>query len=507
MIEVIINNTKKCSFKWFIKDNTYIKGYAYINNAYLEGKSLLDYFLNIDDKTNLKNLLAEINGVFQIIIKSEDSIFAAVDKFGSYDLFYALKGENLIVSDSVKIISNQTGYKKINENGKKDFIYSGFILNGETLIENIFSIKAAQCLTFKTSIKLEKYYSTKFNVKKYNSYNEIKKEFDEVVHKVAKRLVASLKGQEVYIPLSGGADSRFMLLLLNKMNYKNVTCFSYGSFILGERKYAKKLAHNSGFKYIDMPYKRRNWKNLFKHKNNIEYFKYASNYQCMSHLFDYFAANKIAKKDYIVIPGHFGSVTENQFSDILSKKEVIKFFIKKYMFFYNDNEIKNYLYKRVSNSFSGYNEKSNIYEQLKVFDDTAYETYRSKHILKALKPYEINSFKWRLPLVDNDIIKFFNSLDIKYKGSEKVFFKRYISERISSEVPFYKSSKNYFMKAFKNIFDRKYSCIKPFDIFKLKYEDVYLPKKIKLLYRFYRNVYSYITIKNFNIIEKDINES
>jgi len=507
MVHILIDNDNNSAFKWYKGEHTHVRGYGYDNGCYKEGKELISYFNHIKGEQDFKSTLQYLGGFISVIVIHGNIIFATADRFGTFDLFYSKVDSELYISDKVKTISKATNQKNINLKGKKDYIYTGYICRGETLIENIHSINKFKYLKYNGEIKLKSYYQIHYNPKNYQNYHEIKKQFDEVVHKVGKKLVDSLDNKQVFIPLSGGMDSRFILLLLIKMKYKNVTCFSYGSKFFSERNISKKLAKANGIKFIDIPYEKKEWKHLFSKKENNKYFLNESNYNNMVHLMDYFAAKNMHFENCIIIPGHYGAVARSAYSKSVSKKDVLDIFIKKYMFYYDKKtyEINTYLKNRISSYFSDFHDNDNIYRQAELFDYAAYDTYRPNHIIKALKPYENKNIQWRLPLLEDEFINFMNKLPIEYKIN-KAFLGRYILESVKPHIGYYKASKVFIFKVLKNIFDRRYACISPKDVLKFNFTDVYLPKGLKLMYRMYRNFLSYIAIKNYLIIERDLDE-
>jgi len=98
-----------------------------------------------------------------------------------------------------------------------------------------------------------------------------------------------------------------------------------------------------------------------------------------------------------------------------------------------------------------------------------------------------------------------NKLPVEYKIN-KTFLGRYIFESVKPHIGYYKASKVFAFKVLKNIFDRRYACISLKDILEFNFDDIYLPKGLKLVYRMYRNFLSYIAIKNYLIIERDLDE-
>lgn len=508
MVTLLLHNNKNSAYIFHSKGNIHVKGYAYVDECYLEGKDLIDVFNNVLTKDEFIKIIQSLNGVFVIILNLPNQVLAAVDKYGVFELYYSLYKDVLYISDYVEDIVKETKQKQINLDGKRDFLYCGFILKGQTLLENIFSLPASNFLHYQKQLTITRYLKLTSNIPSKKPYHDQKKIFDEVVHKAAKRFVSSLNGKEVYVPLSGGMDSRFIILLLKKMNYQKVTCFSYGNTLFGEGRIARKVALENGYSFIKIPYKRYLWKRLFIDSFHMPYMVYGSNLSYMPHLMDYFAALKLKGKDIIIVPGHIGSIAESYVLPKYTKQDIINKIINKYMFFYkrNDKKIYNHLYKRVTPYFDNLSDDSTVFEKNESYDQVAYELYRSNHIFRALKPYDFHKLIWRIPMMDSDIISFMNNLSLEDKGKEKVFLGRYITDRLQCKIPYKKQPKTFIAKVLRNLTDRRYSCIKISDLKKFYTKNVYLPPISQLVYRVYRNFLTYITLKTEKIIERYIDE-
>ena len=64
----------------------------------------------------------------------------------------------------------------------------------------------------------------------------------------------------------------------------------------------------------------------------------------------------------------------------------------------------------------------------------------------------------------------------------------------------------YIKKALRNLNDRRYSCIRPFDVFKLRKKEYGLPGMHKVLYRYYRNFLCYTAARTLqDILDRDFN--
>jgi len=118
-----------------------------------------------------------------------------------------------------------------------------------------------------------------------------------------------------------------------------------------------------------------------------------------------------------------------------------------------------------------------------------------------LRAYDYYGLEWRLPLLDADVIEFFNSLTLESMYGKK-FFTDYLSSKI--DVPYSRFSVKFIRKVFRNVLDIRYACINPVKLIKLKNKyNKELPLLIRV-YRYLRNFTIYSAIHEIEMMKKEI---
>ena len=67
------------------------------------------------------------------------------------------------------------------------------------------------------------------------------------------RMMKSLDGRELVVPLSAGRDSRLIVSAIHHLGYRNVRCFAYGRPGNFEAQASKAIAEKLGFKWRFVP--------------------------------------------------------------------------------------------------------------------------------------------------------------------------------------------------------------------------------------------------------------
>ena len=99
MINVQLSRNK--GYKWFTKENLFVKGFIFTpDNKLLREESLLTYFSCVYSFDDFQTKIRQANGLFSIIIKKENTLWATVDSTRAFPLFYYHNNESMIITDN-----------------------------------------------------------------------------------------------------------------------------------------------------------------------------------------------------------------------------------------------------------------------------------------------------------------------------------------------------------------------------------------------------------------------
>ena len=289
MIHIDINSNK--GFKWYKDGKIFVKGFLFDkkNNLYINEK-IIEYFEGINNKKDFENKINDANGLYSIVIKQDNILFIAVDRIRMFPLFYSQNNNKIIISDDVETIKNEYCFNEINLNNASEFIATGYVTGKNTLINNIYQVQAGEIICFDNfNIDNKFYYKYITNKVRSESYNELKNKLITIFENTFKRFISSLNNRTVVIPLSGGYDSRLIAVMLKKMGYDNVICYTYGRKNNIEIPISKKVAEKLGYKWIYIEYNEKLIDNYLIDNEFIKYYKYSANYTSMFFMQEYFA--------------------------------------------------------------------------------------------------------------------------------------------------------------------------------------------------------------------------
>lgn len=427
--KILLSNNK--GYKWYIAENIYCKGYLFDeDNKLYAGRNLLNYFALATSKSILLDLLKRSNGIFSVVLKKENYIAIACDRLRTFPIFYSYSKEKLIISDNASKVGEEISSTAIDKYIASEFINLGFVSGSNTLIKNVFQVKAGECLVVdKKSINKNFYHHFSTKWKKKLKYEIIKEELHEVLSRSIERMIAVLDGRTAVVPLSGGFDSRLIVSMLYKYGYSNVICFTYGTSKNWEIAISSEVARRLGYKWYFVEYNKNTVGKFTDNESFNDYARFACNFSSNVHLQDYFAVKKLSNHKYIpynsvFIPGHSGDfIAGSHLTDQLVYDSSLNIYniaslILKYHYKLNKKIIKNIRFIDLV--------KEQLYEFCLTLPHDIYENWeikerQSKFIVNANRIYENFGFCHAIPLWDKEIIDFFSSIPPEWRFNKKIY--------------------------------------------------------------------------------------
>jgi len=322
-----------------------------------------------------------------------------------------------------------------------------------TLFNNLQQLQAGQYLYYNNEtheLKLDFYYKHL-----HGNYHNLNKEeyyerLDLLYKNVFSRLIESVQGRPIVIPLSSGYDSRSIAAMLKKLDYKNVICFTYGRPESFEVQTSEKVAKKLEYKWYFINYTDKDdWYKLIRDE---KYLFFASNASSLPHIQEYIAISVLKNKsllpeDAIFVPGFCGDLLGGSYVpwEIISCQERLLFKegVEDYVFsrYFNlDNKIPIEFIKKIRERISEELQKlgSNNIKNVLDFDSVAEAFFTnhkvSKFVVNALRPYEHFGYEWRMPLWDKELYEFYYKVPLQYRIIGNKIYNDYLNKKLFSQL-------------------------------------------------------------------------
>lgn len=440
----LLNNGGK---KWKEINGNFIKGFAFHGNEFLQGNDLLNLFIESINKNNLSQLLYDINGNFSSIISIDGTSYLIADKMKSYPLLYMKMDEEWIICDQANTILDFQQETSLNENSVITYIPLGYLHGNNTLINGCNIVSAGTYVKLNSTSTVSEYHKHIYEKTQPEDIDLLLDIAEKNLEDAIKRMITSIRNRPIWIPLSGGYDSRLLACVFKKLNIPNVNCFTYGTENSYEVKISKQVAETLGFPWHFVEYTDNNISQI---PNETDYFLWAMNLNSTAHYQDFVAIKELLQKNIIqknavLVPGHSGEILGRDqvpyelLESNLSVAELL------YFRYYNRNELKK-KYKKIAladlgNELNNLIVKSNKNLAIDLFNNWNVQNRQSNFIVNAVRVYDHFDLDWRIPLWDDEVSKFWYSISCEINKNVE-FYNKFMFEKyfIPLNVAIYKDS-------------------------------------------------------------------
>jgi len=469
MIKIDLHRKK--GFSWHSNSNIYAIGYLFDeNDNYYEGKKMLKYFCSVCSDNEFLSKIKNANGVFSVVIVVDYKVFVAVDKTRFFPLFFSTTTSNLLITDS--IYNEKFADFEYDKLSLEELKACGFVLEDRTLLKKVFQVQAGEYVFFNKNKVRKKDFYFKYLSKKatFSTFYDAKNQAVVRFEKAFERFVKSLNGLPVVVPLSGGFDSRLIVVMLKKFKYKNVICITYGQKGNKELSNSEKTAKKLGYKWIFVEYNKINVGSYLESDVFKDYFAYSGNGTSSPFLQEYFAAlylknEKLVPENSIFIPGHVGdniggSLFRKFFNEDISFRSMHRKIFESNIFFtFLPPRYAMKIKKNLKNQLWRDNLKQDFIP-FSVFENWFFKERLAKFIFNSSHVFTFFNYQIRFPFWDDELVDFFKHLPFEYKIDKKLYDAVLIDEYFKKfdvyfEHELKEKSASIFMKNFK-IFVRKF---------------------------------------------------
>ena len=428
--------------KYFESEDGFVTGTAFTKNGQmLSGETLMDYLASFGTLEDLAQNLPELNGFYAFALKKGNRLIAAVDRIRSIPLFYGQRGHDFFISDSADWVRNQVRDDKIDPIAKEEFLLCGYVTGPDTLFPEVKQLQAGEAIIVGQDIKRnlqvnpQRYFRYLPSMDSPESEEEIFNQLDAVLDRVFKRLIDYANGRKIIVPLSGGYDSRLIVLMLKRLGYENILAFSYGKPGNKEAMVSKEVAEKLGIRWEFVPYSNERWYEWYRSSEMKFFSEFAGNLASLPHIQDW-PAVKVLKEDKkipenaVFVPGHTVvlAIQINAVEAIWKKEKGQKaFFEMLRKSHYNLRQFKINVHELRNASYSADFQMDTKEQVAAVGDSWAWTERQSKFIGNSVRVYEFFGHHWWMPFWDMEFVDYWSGISYENRLS-KSLFKRYVND-------------------------------------------------------------------------------
>ncbi len=360
---------------------------------------------------------------FFIIVVSQSELFFAVDRISSYPLYYSVADSSIIVSDCIadKIIDCDPSVIL-------ELVSSGYVAQDKTLSKTWKRLEAGCYFHSKNNeITVKNYYSY-FPQPKLNqlSRSDWIDYLDATFNNVIDRMIDTVAGRRIVLPLSSGIDSRLLLAKIKQRGYKNMLAITYGTKHFFEIDLAKSSAamDQVEWKFIEIDTKQS--AHYFNSTTRLDYAHWASSYSVIPGYMEYQAfislyENGALNKDDVIINGQTGDfISGAHIPKILFEKEHTQLFVDQYIKKHHGmwNNLNPESHAFLSNLIQSYADEGSNLKGLN--EHIEWKERQSKLVMRGQRLYDYLGMDWLLPYWDSAYMDFWEQVPFELKYQQNL---------------------------------------------------------------------------------------
>lgn len=395
------------------------------------------------------DILKAADGCFTLKLETDTHIFAAVDRVRSLPLFYALQGGSLLLSRDASELRSLLGNPHLDEYALTEFLLAGYTCCGDTLIPGLKQLEAGQYLIFDKltqTLEIRDYFIYRPN---FDHPQDSLEAMDQMHLRVFERLIASARGRTLVIPLSGGLDSRLIAVMLKRLAYPNIICYTFGNALQDECISSRKVA-----KFLNLPWhivetNRRIWYQAYHSEEMRRYFRFGTNLSSLPHVHDWLAVKTLKERglipsDSIIVPGHSGGMFQGAglpqiFEDReeLTSRQLLDAILRDhYNLWFTPNDRRHTLFAQRVRDYLHLPETIQTEIAAGFFDEWDWRQRQSKLYVNSLRIYDFFGYEWRLPLWDREYLEFWLRVPLEQR-MHRDLMNRYVKQYQAVPLPAY----------------------------------------------------------------------
>jgi asparagine synthase (glutamine-hydrolysing) len=245
---------------------------------------------------------------------------------------------------------------------------------------------------------------------------------------VFKRLINFAAGRTIVVPLSGGLDSRLIVLMLKRIGYNNVVAFTYGRRGYRESLISRKVAESLGFRWEFVEYSNDSWRRWYESPEWQAYSTFADGLSSTPHLQEWPAVWELKKNaripnESIFVPGLTPALTHSIHKPpvqwlketVISADEVAGTICDRYFTLQDwtnhHGTFRPGLCRKIKTVLQ-LPAKMAPELAIEVFDRWWLQTTFPNFLVNQVRVYEFWGYEWWLPLCDLEFVRFSTALPL-----------------------------------------------------------------------------------------------
>ena len=393
------------------------------------------------------SLLAGARGHFALIAVAPGCAVAAVDWVRSIPLFFAECGGEWRIDDQADRLrkSVRIADDAVDPDAALAIAMAGYTIDRATLYRGLCMLGPGECAAFRQGAApaIQRYYAYRpWRVNAARSDDALGRELEELTLDVVRRMIESLGGRMLAIPLSAGFDSRLIASAARHLGHKNVRCFAYGRAGNFEAAASREIAERLGYAWHFVPYTIAGQRRFFSSSPHAAYLDYADS--CASVPFEQdmpalaaLKASGFIPADAVIANGNSGDyisgmhippalrIVPKGLEAEGRKRRILSALSYKHFALWNHlqsptniGRIEALLWRSIEQAGGALGAPEADHG---LYEYAEFQDRQCKYVITGQRVYEFLGHDWRLPLWDNEYLRFWESIPLQHKVGQGLY--------------------------------------------------------------------------------------
>ncbi len=416
--------------------------------GYLNGDSAEDLVrrLAVLPCGDWRQTVASLDGHFALVAALDDAVFAAVDRMASIPIFYGCGEDGWHVGGNARRLAVRLGLKLVNPNAALALAMSGATIGPAMLLDRLEALGAGETVIFEPGHEPRRwrYYLYLPHPDQGISADDpgLRRHLVNVTMGIFEKMVASLDGRAVVVPLSAGLDSRLVASAMKELGVENVTCFSYGRRGNFEAEGARHVAAKLGYEWFFVEHAPGQQAATFASGECRAFEAFADSLNAIPFHQDFYAVGRLKSeekvpREAVIVNGQSGDyIAGNHIppslctepKDLSEEARWIRItaaLLDKHYDLWkalrtpgNETRISRLLRGEMEATGGGLGKPENDFA---LYEMSEFLNRQVKYVVAGQRSYEWHGYDWRLPLWDNDFLDFWKAAPLAAKTGRRLF--------------------------------------------------------------------------------------
>ncbi|QZP38243.1 asparagine synthase C-terminal domain-containing protein [Halobaculum magnesiiphilum] len=417
-----------CKFTSSVEEyeGTKLIGFCQWRQCVDESNLPIEAFSKATTRPEVKDVARSVTGFFSVLTPIDDGWCIAADYINSYPIYYVSTTGPIHLTDSQEHAIQELSNTEFDTVSTAEYRTASYVTGPQTLLKGVSQSQAGEIIHLSPSgIDKERYFNFEYGNQHDRTFEHVHRNWEICIS----RLIEYANGRPIWVPLSAGFDSRYIVTALAEMGYPNLNSFSWSSRPQqDEHLTAERVARSLGVEHHHWEPSHEDWRRIYRSSGREE----LDNQLWLSSvpvLREWGAVRELANQgtvpeNSVIVPGHSGDmIAGSHLSDValsppVSEREVIDEILRiHYRYNAIDQTQEEHIRERIRDVIQfGGGPLTQALEAVERFD---WRERQAKWITAATKTHGQTGLDWWLPFWDAECVDFWLDTSFKQRSGRR----------------------------------------------------------------------------------------